>query len=38
MVGYSPVNVLQEGEELLVLVPLLALRQHFAGGRMQDKK
>jgi len=35
MVGHSPVNGLEEGEELLMAVPTLALRQHFARGHLQ---
>ena len=38
MVGYSPVNLLEEGEEFLVAVAVLALRQHFPRSYIQDSK
>ena len=38
VVRHSPVNLLEEGEKLLVTVATLALGQHFARGYIQGSK
>ena len=34
----TPVNMLEQGEEFLMAVPTLALRQHFPDGYIQSSK
>ena len=38
IVRHTPVNMLEQGEEFLMAVPTLALRQHFPGGYIQSSK